>query len=63
MTVRWRKSSYTGSANDDHCVEVGRLTQGIGVRDSKNPSHGHLSLTTTQFATLLDQVKNHAPRA
>lgn len=60
MTVQWRKSSYSGGADDTYCVEVGRLAQGVGVRDSKNPAGGHLTLTTPQFATLLDQIKHHA---
>ncbi|RKS77111.1 uncharacterized protein DUF397 [Actinomadura pelletieri DSM 43383] len=59
MVVQWRKSSYSGSANDDVCVEVGRLTSGasVGVRDSKNPEAGHLTLTVVQFAALVEQIK------
>lgn len=57
MTVQWRKSSYSGSANDDVCVELGQLAQGVGVRDSKDPAGGHLSLTTDQFAGLVEQIK------
>jgi hypothetical protein len=62
MTVQWRKSSYTGGANDNQCVELGRLASeaGIGVRDSKNPDGGHLTLTPTEFATLLTSLK-HTP--
>ncbi|MEV5824298.1 DUF397 domain-containing protein [Spirillospora sp. NPDC052242] len=57
MIVRWRKSSYTGGANDNQCVELGRLAQGIGVRDSKNPAGGHLDLTAAQFSGILDAIK------
>src|SRR2546430_7673843 len=36
----WRTSSYTKEGN---CVELAELgTRAIGVRDSKNPSAGHL---------------------
>ncbi|MFV2172487.1 DUF397 domain-containing protein [Actinomadura sp. LOL_016] len=60
MIVQWRKSSYTGGANDNQCVELGRLAQGIGLRDSKDPDAGHLRLTPAAFAALLDEVKRGA---
>lgn len=43
----WRKSSYSGSETD--CVEVGR---GIGIRDSKAPSH-HLPLSAPAWSNFL----------
>ncbi|WP_026400779.1 DUF397 domain-containing protein [Actinomadura rifamycini] len=57
MIAQWRKSSYSGGADDEHCVELGRLVQGIGVRDSKDPSGGHLSLTVSEFAGLVNEIK------
>ena len=57
MIVKWRKSSYTGGANDNQCVELGRLALGIGVRDSKDPDGGHVTLTAAQFAALLNHIK------
>jgi hypothetical protein len=41
----WRKSSYSGSADDDNanCVELAASA----VRDSKNPSGGALNLDIT----------------
>ncbi|MFD0856868.1 DUF397 domain-containing protein [Actinomadura adrarensis] len=62
MIVQWRKSSYSGGANDEHCVELGRLEQGIGVRDSKNPEGGHLTLTSGDFGALLAWIKRHPER-
>ncbi|GAA2136222.1 DUF397 domain-containing protein [Actinomadura napierensis] len=64
MIIQWRKSSYSGTANDDVCVELGRLApgDGVGVRDSKNPDGGHLTLTSTQFTDLLSQLKQHPER-
>ena len=64
MTVQWRKSSYSGSANDDVCVELGRLAPGagVGVRDSKDPDGGHLTLSAVQFAGLIEQVKRQPAR-
>ncbi|WP_173098317.1 DUF397 domain-containing protein [Actinomadura verrucosospora] len=62
MTVQWRKSSYTGGANDEQCVELGRLAPGagIGVRDSKAPEDGHLTLTSAQFTNLIARIKQDA---
>jgi hypothetical protein len=57
VTVQWRKSSHSGGVNDEACVEVARLSGGIGVRDSKHPDAGHLALTPTEFAGLLAQAK------
>jgi hypothetical protein len=57
MIIEWRKSSRSGGVNDDACVEVARLSGGIGVRDSKDPGAGHLALTRTEFVGLLTQVK------
>ncbi|MEU9870199.1 DUF397 domain-containing protein [Actinomadura sp. NPDC048021] len=64
MIVRWRKSSYTGGANDNQCVELGRLAPGagIGVRDSKDPGGGHLTLSSVQFASLIEQIKQDSAR-
>jgi hypothetical protein len=55
--VQWRKSSHSGGANDEQCVELGRLSPGIGVRDSKDPDGGHLTLTVGEFAALLARIK------
>jgi uncharacterized protein DUF397 len=47
VRTRWRKSSFTQEAN---CVE---LAFGAGVRDSKNPTGGHLPLNTLAYQALL----------
>ncbi|GAA4227503.1 DUF397 domain-containing protein [Actinomadura meridiana] len=57
MSIQWRKSSHSGGANDEHCVELGRLTSGLGVRDSKAPNSGYLTLTSTQFTELVEEIK------
>ncbi|MEV4670779.1 MULTISPECIES: DUF397 domain-containing protein [Actinomadura] len=64
MIVHWRKSTHSGGADDEHCVELGRLSPGVGVgvRDSKDPDGGHLTLSVAQFADLIEQVKRHASR-
>ncbi|SEG73940.1 protein of unknown function [Thermomonospora echinospora] len=56
--ITWRKSSYSGSTStQSDCVELTRLTGGIGVRDSKTPKARHLSLSLQSFATLVARVK------
>jgi hypothetical protein len=64
MIVQWRKSSYSGGVNDEQCVELGRLAPGagIGVRDSKDPDGGHLTLSVAELAGLIEQVKRHPAR-
>ncbi|TDB86092.1 DUF397 domain-containing protein, partial [Actinomadura sp. 7K534] len=34
----------------------------VGVRDSKDPDGGHLTLTVAQFASMIEQVKRHPAR-
>jgi len=53
----WRKSSYTGSGNDEVCVEVASLGGRIGLRDSKNRDRGKLEVRREAFAGLLARVK------
>ncbi|SNT60258.1 protein of unknown function [Actinomadura meyerae] len=60
MTVQWRKSSYSGGANDATCVELAKLPTGIGIRDSKNPTGDHVSLSGAVFTDLVRQVKEGA---
>lgn len=65
MTINWRKSSYSGSSTDEVCVEVAELMSGIGIRDSKDPDGGRLTVTADQFGRLLHRIKagalNRAP--
>ncbi|MFC6880566.1 MULTISPECIES: DUF397 domain-containing protein [Actinomadura] len=53
----WRKSSYSQGGGATDCVEVAGLGNGIGVRDSKAPDAGHLTLSVRAFVELLAQVK------
>ncbi|WP_289009331.1 DUF397 domain-containing protein [uncultured Thermomonospora sp.] len=56
MGVQWRKSSYSGDNGGD-CVELARLAEGVGIRDSKKREFGHLTVSLAQFAALLSQLK------
>lgn len=40
--ARWKKSSRSGSGDDNACVEVAVVRAAVGVRDSKNPDSAHL---------------------
>ncbi|MFS2292501.1 MAG: DUF397 domain-containing protein [Actinomadura sp.] len=60
-TPHWRKSSHSG-ANGGECVEVADLNGRIGVRDSKAPEAGHLTLTRRNFAALLSRPKIGGPQ-
>ncbi|WUH98951.1 DUF397 domain-containing protein [Spirillospora sp. NBC_00431] len=56
--ITWRKSSHSESTStQSDCVEVADLGMTIGIRDSKAPEHGHLTLTHRAFAALLAQAK------
>jgi hypothetical protein len=50
--THWRKSSHSG-ANEDECVEVADLHGRIGIRDSKAPAAGHLTLARRDFSALV----------
>ncbi|WP_326644455.1 DUF397 domain-containing protein [Streptosporangium sp. NBC_01755] len=54
----WRKSTLSGTNNDD-CVEVANLPSGgQAVRDSKNPNGPMLNFTHTEWRTFIINVKN-----
>ncbi|MGI5323227.1 DUF397 domain-containing protein [Actinomadura nitritigenes] len=58
MTSRpsWRKSSYS-SSNGGNCVELADLGAVVGVRDSKDPGAGHLSVSRDALRVLLTDLK------
>jgi hypothetical protein len=60
--TQWRKASYSGTSEGTDCVELAPLTEGIGIRDSKAPRTGHLTLERRVFAALLAEIKAGAHR-
>ena len=52
----WRKSSHSGN-DGAHCVELARLPEDIGVRDSKDASGPTLHLTRETFQALINDLK------
>ncbi|HEX2316765.1 MAG TPA: DUF397 domain-containing protein [Thermomonospora sp.] len=57
MTEQWRKSSHSGTPNDPTCVEVAALSTGLGIRDSKDPHGGRLTVRPSAFGSLVHQIK------
>ncbi|XVS63609.1 DUF397 domain-containing protein [Actinosynnema sp. CA-299493] len=49
----WRKSSYSGDANNDNCVEVAFSAPEVAVRDSKNPRAGVLAFPMSVWQRFL----------
>lgn len=60
MTIHWRKSSRSGSATDEACVELAVLSEGVGVRDSKDPDGGRLVVSRAQIGSLMQAIKDGA---
>ncbi|WP_435604296.1 DUF397 domain-containing protein [Streptomyces sp. bgisy130] len=60
-SLRWVKSSY--SNNGGQCIEWApehaAATGEFKVRDSKNPSGPHLTLTRGAFAGLVEFAQHH----
>ncbi|MEU6753732.1 DUF397 domain-containing protein [Spirillospora sp. NPDC046719] len=52
----WRKSSYS-SSQGDNCVELADLGGTIGVRDSKDPGGGHITISRDGLDVLLTRLK------
>ena len=53
---QWRKSSRSHGDNTD-CIEVAKLPGAIGLRDSKNPTAGHHTVSCETFARLMMTLK------
>ncbi|RAY11915.1 DUF397 domain-containing protein [Actinomadura craniellae] len=58
MIPVWRKSRRSTNQGGA-CVEVAKLAATIGVRDSKRPNDGHLTLSPEQFAALSQRIKDN----
>ncbi|GDY34053.1 DUF397 domain-containing protein [Gandjariella thermophila] len=50
----WRKRSYGG--DDANCVEVAFGDAVVGIRDSKNPSAGHITVPRDTFQAFLTAI-------
>jgi hypothetical protein len=54
--ARWRKSSYSG--NDANCVELTWLGAEAGIRDSKSPTSGELTMPSRAFRSMVRTIKH-----
>jgi hypothetical protein len=54
--VAWRKSTRS-SGGGSNCVEVACLSGRVGIRDSKNPDGGTLTVTAAVFRELTDGIR------
>ncbi|MFJ4552044.1 DUF397 domain-containing protein [Streptomyces sp. NPDC088817] len=52
--VQWRKSSYSGGAND--CVEIAELGTLVAVRDSKDVGRPPLSFSRRAMRALVEGI-------
>ncbi|MBO2465773.1 DUF397 domain-containing protein [Actinomadura violacea] len=61
MTAQWCKSSYSnGTHEGSNCVEVAALVSGVGVRDSKDPGGGQVTVGRAEFGALLARIRSGA---
>jgi hypothetical protein len=56
-TLRWRKSSRSGSQGGQ-CVEVATARTRWYVRDSKNPDSGVLRVDAAQWSAFLSAIRH-----
>ncbi|MFI0366795.1 DUF397 domain-containing protein [Actinomadura sp. 1N219] len=53
----WRKSSRSDSGTEGDCVELADLDGRIGVRDSQNPHHPHITIGREALQRLVGRIK------
>ena len=61
--TKWRKSTYSTTGQSD-CVEMAALPDGlVGVRDSKAPHAGHLTLSRRAVAGIMETLKTRVDQS
>jgi Domain of unknown function (DUF397) len=53
MVTTWRKSSYSGPEGQSTCVELARIGDAVGIRDSKDPNGPRLLVTPQDLKAAL----------
>jgi hypothetical protein len=54
-TTRWRKSSFSGGT-ENNCVELDRRADRTGIRDSKDPAAGSLTVPPAAWTALAHRI-------
>ena len=61
--LSWRKSSRSGSGDEDNCVEVAFAGPAVAVRDSKSPSAGALVLPAAGWGQFTGVLREGVARS
>lgn len=64
MTVpnTWHKSSYSGGADGNNCVEIASLSTRVAIRDSKTPADATLTFRLGAFTAFVEVLKTDSRR-
>jgi hypothetical protein len=53
----WRKS-HRSNEQGGACVELARVSDTVGIRDSKRPGEDHLTVSARAFSRLVTDLKS-----
>ncbi|MEU3464580.1 DUF397 domain-containing protein [Streptomyces sp. NPDC006733] len=59
-SIKWKKSSFSGGAEGNDCVEIGISAAGLHLRESDNPDTV-LATTPAALRAFLHRIKAGAP--
>ncbi|WP_329275866.1 DUF397 domain-containing protein [Streptomyces sp. NBC_01451] len=59
QALNWRKSTFSGGAEGNACVEIADLRIRVAVRDSKEPARGTLTFPAGAFSAFVETLKTH----
>ena len=58
----WQKSSYSGGADGNNCVEIAPRPTQVAIRDSKAPADAILTFRLGAFTAFVEVLKVNASR-
>ncbi|NEC86139.1 DUF397 domain-containing protein [Streptomyces sp. SID12501] len=58
----WQKSSYSGGADGNNCVEIAPLPTRVAIRDSKAPADVTLTFRLGAFTAFVEVLKADSSR-
>ncbi|MGY1500206.1 DUF397 domain-containing protein [Streptomyces sp. QTS52] len=53
----WQKSSYSGGADGNNCVEIAPLLTQVAIRDSKAPADTTLTFRRGAFTAFIEVLR------